>query len=102
LALGLPSAFDIMISQNGVEIDAVAKEWRKGTFEVLIETAPVAVWIDIVTGGDHQIQRRAAMSIEHLFRNAVGIITTGTPVTNDGESDFALGRLCAEDRNGLD
>src|SRR5262245_30213152 len=66
LALVLPSVLDIMIAEHGVKVDALRNQWRKRTLEVLIEMASAAVRVNIVTGSNHQIERRPPMRVAHL------------------------------------
>src|SRR5258708_7380437 len=89
-----------MVTEHGVKTHAILKQLRKGLLEVLREVTPVSVGVNVVAGGDHKIERRPIVSVEHLAGHAVGVISSSSPVTNHRKSDCALGGLSAKDGGG--
>src|SRR4030095_12496916 len=65
---------------------------------MLDEITSAPIWIDIVTAGQHQIERVLVVSFQHLSSNRVLVALSRAEVTQDREPRLVVCRPQAEDR----
>src|SRR5262245_6705513 len=97
LALVLSSILYVVVAKHGVEFDSVLEQGGEWPLEALDEAPTAPVRIDVVTCGDHEIERRSRVRPCHLGRYPGRSIVAGPPVAEHRKSQLVVDRLDAED-----
>ena len=79
-----------MVAQHRVELYPLLQQAREGLLEVFNEVARAAVRIDVVADCQHEIERRTAVSLQHLRSNREFVAATCAEVAHHGESGFTV------------